>query len=139
MFKVIICGSRNFNDYELLKDSCNYFLSSIKDEIIIISGCARGADTLGEIYAEEKGYSVLRFPADWKKYGKRAGYLRNLQMSEVADGVIAFFDPDSDNIGTKMMIEISKKEENTIQDSKQRGRGLISSFIFFAFKTLYML
>ena len=76
VFRVIICGSRNFNDYELLKEKCDYFLSrKINDgsKVVIVSGCARGADQLGEKYASERGLAVLKFPANWDKYGKRAG------------------------------------------------------------------
>ena len=75
--KIIIAGSRDFNDYNKLKKSCNHLLSNNEDtEIEIISGTAQGADTLGEQYASEKGYKVTQFPAEWDKYGKGAGFRR---------------------------------------------------------------
>ena len=114
VFRVIICGSRNFNNYELLKEKCDYFLSrKINDgsKVVIVSGCARGADQLGEKYASERGLAVLKFPANWDKYGKRAGYLRNKNMAEVANACIAFLDPNSENIGTKMMIRIAREQK----------------------------
>ena len=71
--KIIIAGSRDFNNYELLRDRLNYLLKDVsnKDEITIVSGGARGADQLGERYAKEKGYKTIR-KLDWDKYGKSA-------------------------------------------------------------------
>ena len=113
MFKVIICGSRDFQDYEKLKERCDYYLSEKiekGEEIMIISGGARGADSLGERYAEEKGLPCKRYPANWDKYGKKAGYLRNLEMAEVANACIAFPCSNSENKGTEMMIRIAKEK-----------------------------
>lgn len=111
MFKVIICGSREFSDYELLRERCDYYL---KDKLLepegvtIVSGCARGADTLGERYAIERGLPVLKFPADWEKYGKRAGYIRNAQMAEVGNACLAFLKSGAENKGTKNMISLAR-------------------------------
>ena len=78
-----------------------------EEEIIVISGCARGADSLGELYAKTKGYATgkmeERHPADWNKNGKSAGYIRNEQMAEVADALVAFWDGKSR--GTANMID----------------------------------
>lgn len=119
IFRVIICGSRNFNDYELLKEKCDYFLSrKINDgsKVVIVSGCARGADQLGEKYASERGLAVLKFPANWDKYGKRAGYLRNKNMADVANACIAFLDSNRENIGTKMMIRIAREQKLLVRE-----------------------
>lgn len=107
MFKVIIAGGRDFNDYPLLKATMDNLLCNITDEIIIVCGKARGADTLGEQYAKEKGYAVTYYPADWKQYGKRAGYLRNEQMAQNADALAAFWNGESR--GTKHMIDLAKR------------------------------
>lgn len=104
--KVIIAGSRNFEDYDTLKRVCDFMLSR-QDEVEIVSGAARGADMLGEIYANEKGFSLKQFPADWSQYGKRAGYLRNEEMANYADALIAFWDGESK--GTQHMIDLAKK------------------------------
>jgi len=104
--KVIIAGGRNFNDYNKLRESCDNILVNQKD-VEIVSGTAAGADTLGERYAQEKGYEVKKFPAQWDLYGKSAGYKRNQQMAEYADGLIAFWDGKSK--GTKHMIDIANK------------------------------
>jgi hypothetical protein len=82
-------------------------LSKIKDEIVIISGAARGADRLGEKYAKERGYKVIRVPADWNRYGKSAGYIRNKEMAESSDALVAFWDGKSK--GTKNMIDLAKE------------------------------
>lgn len=103
--KVIIAGGRNFDNFILLKKKCDEILADYND-ITIISGTANGADKLGERYAAVKGYDLLRFPADWKK-GKSAGYLRNIEMAENADILIAFWDKASR--GTGHMIDIAKK------------------------------
>lgn len=87
--RVIIAGSRNFNEYERLKSSCDKILSN-QNDIQIVSGNAKGADELGERYANEKGYGLNVYLAEWEKYGKSAGYKRNVQMAENADALIAF-------------------------------------------------
>ena len=110
-FKVIIAGSRGFSNYKLLKEKCNEYLREKRKEynIIIISGGARGADTLGEKYAKDEGFSLEVFPANWNKFGKSAGFIRNEQMAEVADALIAFWDGKSH--GTKHMIEIMENKK----------------------------
>lgn len=105
--KVIIAGSRNFNDYTLVKNNCDVLLSIAKETIEIVSGGARGADSLGERYAHENNLELKVFPADWDKYGKGAGFIRNKQMAEYGDALIAFWDGKS--AGTKMMIDLAKK------------------------------
>lgn len=88
--RVIIAGSRNFCDFSKLADSCDNILSAITEnnndleKIKIISGGARGADKLGEQYAEKAGYDASIFPADWNGLGKRAGYVRNVEMAKFA-------------------------------------------------------
>ena len=104
--KVIIAGGRNFRDYDKLRESCDNILVNQK-EVEIVSGTAVGADTLGERYAQEKDYEVKKFTAQWDLYGKSAGYKRNQQMAEYADGLIAFWDGKSK--GTKHMIDIANK------------------------------
>lgn len=102
-FKVIIAGCRDFNNYPLLKEKCQYFLQNKLPNVVIISGGATGADSLGEQYAKEMGLELIVKPADWEQYGKSAGPRRNREMAEIADGLIAFWDGKSR--GTKNMIE----------------------------------
>ncbi len=114
--RVIIAGSRNFDDYKLLRrEVCTILIkhNKSKELIKIISGKARGADILGERFAEEFNLEVGEFPAAWDKLGKRAGYVRNAEMAKyaVADDnfgvLIAFWDGKSK--GTKHMIDLAKR------------------------------
>lgn len=128
-FKVIIAGSRGFSNYRLLREQCNKFLRERRKirNIIIVSGHARGADTLGEKYAQDEGFDLEIYPAQWDKFGKRAGYRRNEQMAEVADALIAFWDGSSR--GTKHMIDIMNEknllvrvvEYETSNKTQQKG------------------
>lgn len=63
MFRVIIAGGRDFDDYQLLKATMDKLLCNITDEITVVCGQAKGADTLGEQYAMEKGYAIDYYPA----------------------------------------------------------------------------
>ena len=122
--RIIIAGSRDFNDYHLLFTKCNQIFAQLSKEGLltgsinqdiknmeIISGTARGADELGEIFAEEHDISVIKFPADWDTHGKSAGYRRNAEMALYAkedNGIlIAFWDGISK--GTNHMIGLAKK------------------------------
>jgi hypothetical protein len=73
----------------------------------IISGTAKGADKLGERWAHSKGISIKRFPADWDKFGKSAGYKRNAEMAKYGDSLVIFWDGVSR--GTKHMKELATK------------------------------
>lgn len=132
-FKVIIAGSREFTDYKLLEQKCDSILASIKDEIWVISGTARGADQLGEKYAQNRGYYVMECPAQWndiegkplnqigtnstgQKYWKLAGHHRNKVMAQEADALIAFNLNDSK--GTANMISFAKKYKLKIREIK---------------------
>lgn len=106
MFRVIIAGSRTFNDYKLLCQTMDHLLQNIQEEIVVICGEARGADTLGRKYALERGYKVRSYPANWTLYGKKAGIVRNRLMARNADALTAFWDGSSP--GTANMIEEAK-------------------------------
>lgn len=102
--KVIIAGSRGITDYEMIEravESSKFVITEV------VSGTARGVDTLGEEWAINHFIPISRFPADWNTHGKSAGYKRNLKMGEYADALIAIWDGKSP--GTKHMIDIMKK------------------------------
>lgn len=109
-YYVIIAGSRNFNDYELLKEKALIILSKKLPlfNVVIVSGEANGADKLGERFAEEHNLGLIKMPADWDKYGKSAGYKRNQEMAEIANACIVFWDGES--FGSKHMIDIAKEK-----------------------------
>lgn len=100
---VIIAGSRHIEDYDLVKQA---YIQADFPISKIVSGKANGVDTLGERLVKELKVPVLEYPADWDKYGKSAGYIRNKEMAIVADALIAIWDGESK--GTKNMIEIMK-------------------------------
>lgn len=104
--KIIVAGSRTFNDYVKLKNKLDSILKNQKD-ISIISGTANGADKLGERYATENHYKLEEYSAMWDIFGKSAGYKRNEEMAKVADACVIFWDGKSK--GTKHMIDIAKK------------------------------
>ncbi len=106
-FRVVVAGSRDFNDYSLLSAELDKLLAG-QSNIIIVSGTARGADRLGERYAAEHGLKIERYPAEWERYHKAAGPIRNAQMVQNADAVIVFWDNESS--GTKNIIECARKE-----------------------------
>ena len=106
--KVIIAGGRDFTNYKLLYLKCYNIIGDRDPETVeIVSGGAKGADSVGESFAVIRGYKIKRFPADWDTHGKFAGIKRNREMAEYADALIAFWDGSSR--GTKNMIEEAKK------------------------------
>ena len=107
--RVVVAGSRDFSDYKLAKQYIDHCISNIQkeNEIVIVSGGARGADSLGEQYAEENGFNIERYLPDWDKYGRSAGVRRNKTMVEVSDYVICFWDGLSR--GTKSTIDYARQ------------------------------
>lgn len=101
-YRIIIAGGRDFYDYDLVKMTMARIAYK---PAVIVSGCAKGADTLGIKWAIDNFTPVDKYPADWDRYGKSAGYKRNVQMAENADMLIAFWDGKSK--GTKHMIDIA--------------------------------
>jgi len=109
MTRIIVAGSRYFSNKEWLYSVLDDYIKNIDDNVEIVSGHCRGADMLGEQYAKDHGIPLVLFPADWSKYGKRAGYIRNNQMAKYAsekNGVLIAF-PIGEARGTKMMIRIA--------------------------------
>lgn len=101
--RLIIAGSRDIKWYHLVREA----FTSVPDYgkfTEIVSGQATGVDKLGELIAQEFELKVKGFPADWKKYGKRAGYIRNVEMADYADEGLVIWDGVSK--GSKHMIDI---------------------------------
>lgn len=105
-----------FNDYPLLKERCEYYLQNkIKTHNVII---VSGADSLGEQFAKEHGLSCELHPADWNKHGRAAGPIRNAQMAEISDALIAFWDGKSR--GTKSISVFVNSFISTVYGLKGR-------------------
>ena len=106
-FRVVVAGTRQFDDYKRLSYELDKFLKD-KENVTIVSGTARGADRMGEQYAAEHGIKLERFPAEWGIYHKGAGPIRNMKMVQSADAVVAFWDKESS--GTKNIIDCARQE-----------------------------
>ncbi len=107
--KIIVAGSRDFDNYDLLKQKLDFYCQRYSsDDIEIVSGAARGADRLGEKYAQDSQLSLKKFLADWDKHGKSAGYRRNEQMAEYANAAVVFWDGKSK--GSQHMINLAKEQ-----------------------------
>jgi len=102
--KLAIIGSRTFNDYNLLVSTLEQYKPKIT---LVVSGAAKGADSLGEKWAIKNNIKTLIFPADWEKYGKRAGFIRNEDIIKNCDCVIAFWDRISK--GTAKSLSLCEK------------------------------
>ena len=101
--KVAIVGSRNFKNLSGIKS----FIESLDKDTVIISGGAVGVDRCAEKTAKELGMKTIIFNADWSKYGKRAGFLRNKDIVAASDYVVCFWDGSSK--GTAHDIELAKE------------------------------
>lgn len=118
--RVLVCGGRDFNDRDFIygwlgklfhpdygssEDAQPWWLP--RPDLVIISGAAKGADSIAEDWAIVNWVKLLSFPADWDKYGKSAGYVRNKQMLEEGkpDMVLAF----PGGRGTADMVSQAKK------------------------------
>lgn len=88
-------------------DAVRTFVGGFSKDTVLVSGGARGVDSVAEGAARERGLEVEIFPANWKKYGKRAGFLRNEDIVKAADKVYAFWDGQSR--GTRHTMELAKK------------------------------
>lgn len=126
MVRVIIAGSRTFDDYKFCEKKCNEVFSKLHNDgvltgivekdirnIEIISGTAKGADKLGELFAANYNIPAKQFPAEWDKYGKSAGHIRNEQMAKYATsdgamGVLIAFWRDMSK-GTQNMINLANR------------------------------
>ena len=117
-FFCLVVGSRTFNDYELLKKSLDEILKDKEDMgIVLVSGGAKGADSLAERYALERNYDMIVMRANWTVYGKSAGYIRNTQMHEYISAkpnrmVVAFWDGQSK--GTEHSFKLAERFKNPI-------------------------
>lgn len=93
---IAVVGSRTFTDRHRLYVALDGLTQDYrKDNVLIISGGARGADSLAEDWANESGVEIQVFEAEWDLYGKRAGMIRNSKIIALADIVLAFWDGTS--------------------------------------------
>lgn len=103
MFRLIVAGSRSFGDYDRLAADLDHLLARRLPAVEIVSGGASGADALGERYAAERGLALRVVPAQWARYGKSAGPIRNQTMAMYGHALVAYWDGVSP--GTAHMVK----------------------------------
>lgn len=101
--RLIIAGSRSITDIEHVQQVMRFAVSAGCCLIEVVSGCAPGVDQLGEQWAAQNGIPVRQFPADWARYPRRAGRMRNAEMANYADALVAIWDGASS--GTRHMVQ----------------------------------
>lgn len=113
MQRILVCGSRDWNNIELIHERLKDFPI---DSVVIHGGC-KGADIIAGVIAKELGMEVLCFTAEWKKYGKSAGPKRNQRMLDegVPTLVLAFHDDINSSKGTLDMIKKAKGRGITVE------------------------
>lgn len=105
MYRILVCGSRTWSDYEYIYTHLKH-AKDFRGANELVHGDARGADRLAGKSGKDLGYTVIPVPADWDKYGKKAGPIRNQRMLDEFgpfDEVWAFKDKPV-SVGTDDMI-----------------------------------
>lgn len=105
-----IVGSRNFKNLDKVTAMVRDLLN---DDDVVISGGARGVDSTAEKAARERGLEVIIYRPDWKKHGKRAGFLRNKKIVDKSDTIVAFWDGESK--GTVLTMDLAEKNNKRLE------------------------
>ncbi len=111
-YNIGIVGSRNFNKWDLLVSEMNKIIDTYGEPNSIISGGAKGADSMAEKWANNNGCKIVIHRALWEIHGKRAAYLRNKDIVRDSDILLAF--PSKNGRGTQMTINLSQEKEMQI-------------------------
>lgn len=117
VFKLIVAGGRDFTDVDrIVQEVYGLMVNELKDfDITIVQGEARGADKSAKLAAQRLNLKCDSYPADWDKHQKAAGPIRNRQMAEIADGLLAFWDGESK--GTADMIRVMRTHGKNVRVS----------------------
>jgi len=109
--RVLICGSRYWEGREEIREKITKLFDENKHDMLVIHGAARGADTIAGEEASKLGIPVEAYPADWKKYGRAAGAIRNTSMISIGkpDLVLAFHEDLNKSKGTANMVRQARK------------------------------
>lgn len=107
--RVAVVGTRTYGEYEVVKKVLD---TIIKEDDIVVSGGAKGVDELAAKYAHERGLRLEVYEADWSTYGRKAGPLRNTEIVDVSDVIVAFWDHKSK--GTLDTINKAKKRRKSL-------------------------
>lgn len=118
----LVCGGRDINDYEVVDTVLDRIAARIGRPASLIHGDARGVDRIAGAWGAGLGCMVIPVPAQWDKYGKQAGYLRNETMADMRpDRVIAF----PGGRGTMSMVKIAVQRGILVQRVVHRPRGWV--------------
>lgn len=109
--KLAVIGSTGFDNYDIMTVVIDELRNLYKINTIV-SGGAKGADSLAEIYAKDHKLKLIVFPAQWDKYEKSAGFIRNNTIWDNSDLGVAFWDGSSK--GTAHSFKISKKQQKKL-------------------------
>lgn len=121
--RIIIAGSRDYDNYEEAAKLIDEFIKDIDtSNPVIISGGAKGADKIGEEYAARNDLDCVVYRANWGKYGKQAGVIRNGEMAKNADCLLAFWNGESR--GTYNMINTAKKRKLKVRVFNYLNKGV---------------
>ena len=113
MIKILITGGRTYQDIDSIRTVLTYFKEGA--DITIIHGAARGADSLAGLVAKELNMEVKAEPADWARYGRGAGVIRNQEMLDMNPDIVIYFHKAFDESkGTKDMVNRAKKKKTSI-------------------------
>ena len=119
---ILVCGGRHFSDYDLLEKTINDAIGASEcNGLEIVSGHCVGADRLSELYAEKHNASVKMFSAEWEKYGKCAGSIRNKQMVDYIsrfENKIAIAFTSANTKGMRNTIALAKKANICVIEKK---------------------
>lgn len=118
-YRILVSGSLCFENYPVLCATLDRLLAG--RENVVINGGAKGAETLGERYAEQRGFAVKQFLADWETYGRGAKVIRNTRMVEEADCAVFFWDGKSKAVAE--LIEKAEARDIPVEVVRFTGRG----------------
>ncbi len=113
MFKLAVVGSRNLADYLLVEKTLDAYYFIHGNDLEIVSGGAKGADSLAARYAQENDLKLHVFLPEWNKYGKSAGFRRNTLIWDISDAGVAFWDGVSK--GTSHSFDIAKSQGKELE------------------------
>lgn len=113
--RLIVAGGRDFVDRDRLNSKLDDILRENGDQLVILSGMARGADRFAYDWAKAHNVPCQEYPAQWDTYGKSAGFQRNGQMAKEADALLAFWDGKSSGTRHMIMLMVAARKRVTIE------------------------